>query len=165
MLEKTGIPGELELAQVLPSADRLSSGPVAIFECFQNIPCNPCADACARGAIKPFVDINDRPQVDWELCNGCGICMTRCPGLAIFVMDLSYSDRDALVKIPYEFAPLPAEGEIVSAVDRSGCSVGKAKILRVQKGKNKTHILWLVVDKGIALEVRNVFPRGGGPLE
>ncbi|QJW44353.1 hypothetical protein HA075_22045 [bacterium BFN5] len=49
------------------------SGPTAIFECLQPIPCNPCADACPRGAIT-VKEINDCPTLDKERCNGCGIC-------------------------------------------------------------------------------------------
>jgi Fe-S-cluster-containing hydrogenase component 2 len=127
----------------------------------QKIPCNPCADACARGAIQPFVDINERPIVEWSLCNGCGLCLTRCPGLAIFVVDYTYSEKQALVKIPFEFSPLPEEGEWVTALNRSGHKVGEAQVIRAQNGQNKTVILWLAVPKDLMMEVRNIRRKGG----
>jgi len=67
MLEKTGLPTPKDLAKVSPSKERLSRGPVAIIECFQRIPCDPCYAACKRGAIKEFKDINDLPEIDFEL--------------------------------------------------------------------------------------------------
>ena len=33
---------ELESIQTLPSDERYAEGPVAIIECVQEIPCNPC---------------------------------------------------------------------------------------------------------------------------
>ena len=37
---------ELESIQTLPSDERYAEGPVAIIECVQEIPCNPCEAAC-----------------------------------------------------------------------------------------------------------------------
>lgn len=130
-------------------------GPKAIFECLQPIPCNPCADACPRGAIT-VKEINDCPVLDEEKCNGCGICMTHCPGLSIFVVDVHYNTAEALVKIPYEFFPLPCQGELVDALNRQGERIGTAKVERVQKSPNKTNIIWLAVARELAMEVRNL---------
>ena len=108
MLSTTGIPDKEQIAAVLPCEARKKEGAVAIIECYQEIPCNPCADACLRGAIT--VDpIHERPKLDAEKCNGCGICLTHCPGLAIVVTDYQYSETEALLKLPYEFSPLPQE--------------------------------------------------------
>jgi Fe-S-cluster-containing hydrogenase component 2 len=134
---------------------KLGAGPTAVFECLQRIPCNPCADACPRGAIT-VKEINDCPTLDVDRCNGCGICMTHCPGLSIFVVDLQYSPEAALVKIPYEFSPLPVQDEQVDALNRQGDYVGDARVIRVQKSSNKTHIIWLAVPKELAMEVRNL---------
>ena len=35
----------------IPSEERMKLGPVACIECLQQIPCNPCEEACPRGAI------------------------------------------------------------------------------------------------------------------
>jgi len=156
MLAVNGIPTTEDLQAVLPAAGRLQQGPVAVIECFQQIPCNPCAEACPRGAITMPGSISERPVFDESKCNGCGLCVTRCPGLAIFVVDYDWSPAAALLKMPYEFAPLPVNGEVVEAIDRAGKAVGVATVQRVQQQANRTTVLWLAVDKTIAMDVRNI---------
>ncbi|MBM7854740.1 Fe-S-cluster-containing hydrogenase component 2 [Desulfohalotomaculum tongense] len=163
MLAQNGVPAPEDLAEVMPSEERLARGPVAMAECFQNIPCDPCYHSCRRQAIKPFSDINDRPQIDHELCNGCGMCLSRCPGLAIFVIDQTYGEKEALVKIPYEYLPLPGEGDVVEAVNRAGETVGEARVAKVQSGAklDGTAIVWLVVPRELSMEVRHFKIKGG----
>lgn len=156
MLERTGIPTDDDLEKVIPDKKRLSQGPVVIIECFQKIPCDPCAISCKLGAIKPFKDINDLPIVDFDKCTGCGICISSCPGLAIFVIDVNYSDEKSLIKLPHEMLPLPEKGEDVYALDRDGSILSKAKVVRVLKDKNKTHIISLEVPKSTAMKVRSI---------
>ncbi|AEG60526.1 4Fe-4S binding protein [Desulforamulus ruminis] len=157
MLAVNGIPTPENLAEVFPSQERLAKGPVAIAECFQNIPCDPCYHSCKQGAIQEFADINERPRIHFDQCNGCGTCMSRCPGLAIFVVDATFSDNEALVKIPYEFLPLPQVDERVIAVNRAGQEVGEVRVIRVQNSKiqDKTAIVWLAVPKEQMMEVRH----------
>ena len=156
MLERTGIPTDDDLEKVIPDKKRLAKGPVVIIECFQKIPCDPCAISCKLGAIKPFKDINDLPQVDFDKCTGCGVCISSCPGLAIFVIDMNYSDKKALIKLPHEMLPLPEKGEDVYALDRAGSMLGKAKVIKVLKIKNKTHIISIEVPKSMAMKVRSI---------
>jgi ferredoxin len=127
-----------------------------MMECFQEIPCDPCALSCPSGAILPFSDINELPKVDYNKCTGCGLCIASCPGLAIFVVDTSYSEREALVKLPYELLPLPKKGELVSGLDRQGRKVAMVKVTRVQSTKNKTYIISILVPKELALQIRNI---------
>ena len=156
MLERTGIPTDDDLEKVIPDKKRLAQGPVVIIECFQKIPCDPCAISCKLGAIKPFKDINDLPQVDFDKCTGCGICISSCPGLAIFVIDMNYSEEKSLIKLPHEMLPLPEKGEEVYALDRAGKVVSKVKVIKVLKIKNKTNIISLEVPKGMAMKVRSI---------
>lgn len=157
MLSKTGVPSVEDLAKVTPSAERLACGPVAVIECFQQIPCNPCSTSCPRGAISSFSDINDLPEIDHDRCNGCAICVANCPGLAIFVVDESYGADTAVVKIPYEFLPVPEVGQSVTAMDREGRAVGQAKVVRVQNSKqqDRTLVVWLEVPRELAMSVRH----------
>jgi Fe-S-cluster-containing hydrogenase component 2 len=158
LLKSTGIPSNEDIYKVIPPKNRLEKGPVAIIECFQEIPCNPCSTHCPKNAICDMSNIIEIPKLDYDKCNGCGICATACPGLAIFVVDVSYSLDKALVKIPYEFLPEPLEGDIVLALNREGNPIGKCEIIKINRFKNneKTPLLTLMVDKEIAMDVRNI---------
>lgn len=160
MLERTGIPTDDDLEKVIPDKKRLAKGPVVIIECFQRIPCDPCAISCKLGAIKPFKDINDLPIVDFDKCTGCGICISSCPGLAIFVIDMNYSDEKSLIKLPHEMLPLPEKGEDVYALDRAGSILGTVKVIKVIKIKDKTNIISLEVPKGMAMKIRSIKVEG-----
>jgi len=154
MLERDGVPTAEDLASIIPSEGRLAQGAVAIIECFQAIPCDPCYDWCKRGAIKKFKSPTDLPQIDYQVCNGCALCVIGCPGLAIFVVDRTYSKERALLKIPYEFLPLPEKGEVVEALNREGEAVGEAEVLKVQPTKQRTTLVSLLVPQKLAMEVR-----------
>jgi len=160
MLEKTGVPTGEHLAKIYPNKERLTKGPVVIIECFQKIPCDPCAISCKFGAIKPFKDINDLPKVDFDECTGCGICISACPGLAIFVLYENYSETESLIKLPYEMLPLPQKGERVYGLDRTGHKLCKVKVIKVQKNKNKTHVVSILVPKNLSQKIRNIKVEG-----
>ena len=163
MLKKTGVPSSEELAPAYPPEERMKQGAVAIIECFQNIPCNPCATSCPRGAIQAFDDINDLPKFDPALCNGCAICVANCPGLAIFVVDEAYSEAESLVKLPHEFVPLPKAGDEVVVYNRAGEEIGQGKVLRVQNPASfdRTAVVHLVVPRAYARDVRFLSVRVG----
>ncbi|MCL2286558.1 MAG: (2Fe-2S)-binding protein [Firmicutes bacterium] len=156
MLTKTGVPAQADIDAIFPCEKRLSLGPVAIIECYQSIPCDPCATACPRGAILPFTDINDRPEIDNDKCTGCILCMTKCPGLAIMTVDAAYSDAKALIRLPYEFVPVPEAGQIVRALDRAGQYVADAEVVQVIRPKNKVTVVAVAVDKHLIKTVRNI---------
>jgi len=156
MLEQTGVPTISQIESAFPPPFRLKSGPVAIIECFQPIPCNPCATSCPRQAIHPLKNINDLPVINYEKCNGCGICLLKCPGLAIMVVDMDWTEHRALFKLPYEFHPLPEKGQRVQALDRSGNPVCEAFVEHVVQTANKTAIVSVSVDKNMIKTVRNI---------
>lgn len=158
MLEKTGIASIEQVESSFPSMERLEKGPVAIIECFQRIPCNPCATSCKRGAIVPFVDINDLPNIQHDTCNGCSLCVFNCPGLAIMVVDYNYSDTKVSFKLPYEFLPLPQKGEIVKGLNRTGEVICEAEVLNVINSKvmDRTPLVTVAVDKEHLKTFRNI---------
>lgn len=136
-----------------PSEERMRKRPVAIAECCQKIPCNPCVDACPAGAISIKDNINNSPVIDFEKCTGCGICLGLCPGLAIFLVDLSRGNF--FVTLPYELFP-PEQGETVELLDRSGKVVGKGKVEKVKKLKqhDRTLMVTLNVKNDLIRKVR-----------
>ncbi len=162
MLRKTGVPTDDLLRQVTPSEERLRRGPVAIFECFERIPCDPCQHACPTGAVQPFEDLNDLPRVDHQLCTGCGRCIQACPGLAVFVVQEDLDECSALVGLPYEYCPLPAPGDVVTLLDRQGRAVGQGRIKKVVRPGNRgeTPVVWVIVPRGLAMTVRHIRPEG-----
>jgi thioredoxin reductase/Pyruvate/2-oxoacid:ferredoxin oxidoreductase delta subunit len=77
-----------------------------VIECTQNIPCNPCQDACARGCIKIGTDIVALPCIDESRqCSGCGMCVASCSGQAIFLIDEDVGGGMSEITMPYEFLP------------------------------------------------------------
>ena len=124
-------PEELEKTPCYPGIKRLRKGPVVVIECIQEIPCNPCEAACTFGAITIGASINNLPVLDEDKCTGCGICISSCPGLAIFVLDLNYDHESALISFPFEYFPLPMVGEEVPASDREGKEICKGKAVKI----------------------------------
>ena len=159
MLFKDGVAEIADLRNIFPDEERLNAGPVAIIECFQKIPCDPCHTACPKGAILPFENINDLPRIDFSLCDGCSLCVAACPGIAIFVVDMTYSEDKALLKLPHEFVPLPQKGEIVPLLDRWGEIVADGKVVRSVKFKDRTSVVWVEAPKDKALDIRAIAPQ------
>lgn len=161
----TGIPSLEQIEAIVPSKVRREKGPFVVIECFQEIPCDPCYHSCRFGVICEFATINDIPKVDWDKCTGCGICVAACPGLAIFVVDETFSDTECLVALPYEFLPLPEKGEKVSLLSRSGAELATGEVHRVVPGRKPagTTVVWVRAPKELSMEVRNIrLTRRGG---
>ncbi len=159
-LRTTGVPSraELEASPGYPSRRDLARGPIAVIECVQDIPCNPCEIACSSGAIFVGDPITNRPVFRAHLCNGCGRCIPVCPGQAIFRVDTTQSETTAAVSFPYEFLPLPEEGDAVEAVDRAGEVVCEARVLRTQASRvfDRTAVITVEVPQQFAMDVRSI---------
>jgi len=147
--EKTGILSITDLK--VPKKKQLEKG-VAILECVQEIPCNPCVESCPVQAIS-MKDINAPPVNDFEKCIGCTKCVGVCPGLAIFVIKIK--DNKAWITLPYEFVTVPKVGDIVEALDRAGSVRGKALVKKVVK-QGKTMVVTIEVNSSLAMDIRNI---------
>jgi len=146
-----------QIAPLAPTGDRLRGGPFAIIECVENIPCDPCVGACPKGAIGIEGDMNGTPSVDFGICDGCGLCISACPGLAIFVVDVGSDGDSARVSLPYEYLPLPAVGDAVVTLSREGEVLGSGTVERVLSAKalDRTPIVTLSVPPKDAMNVRH----------
>lgn len=153
---------ELKKFNRIPSDERFAKGPVAVIECIQDIPCNPCEGACKFDAICVGEPITNLPQLQEEKCIGCGICVAQCPGLAIFVVDKTYSETKATVSFPHEFLPLPEKGQKVIAVDRAGKPVCEAVVVRVVNPESNDHtpVVTVAIPKEYADVVRGMVRLG-----
>ena len=149
---------ELKSIQKLPTEDRFSQGPVAVIECVQEIPCNPCEAACHFGAIHVGDPITNLPTLEGSKCTGCTMCVSKCPGLAIFVLNKVYSETTATVAFPYEYFPTPTEGQQVVAVNRKGEEVCAATVVKVMNPKNFDHtpVVTVEIPKEYADDVRSM---------
>ncbi|HEC63126.1 MAG TPA: 4Fe-4S dicluster domain-containing protein [Candidatus Acetothermia bacterium] len=135
---RTGALSLAELGGQLPPLDRLREGPCAVIECVEEIPCNPCEQACPVGAISVGPDITSTPRLDFQRCTGCGACLGVCPGLAIFLLDLA--GDTAKITVPHELLPVPQPGDEVELLSRKGECLGTGKTLRTRK----TGTTWIV---------------------
>jgi len=130
---------------------------LVIVECPQRIPCNPCNTSCPTGSILPFKDINDVPEIDYHKCTGCAICVAACPGLACFVIDMTFGPEEALYKLPYEMLPVPQKGDKILCLDRVGKVVAEGTVQNVTEPlKDSTHVVHVSASKKLFNEIRAV---------
>lgn len=128
-----------------------------VIECSQNIPCNPCQDACPKHCIKIGEKITSLPAVDENIpCIGCGMCVASCSGQAIFLINESYDDQYASITLPYEFLPLPKSGDIGMALGRDGKPCCQAEVVSVKSSQafDHTHLLTIIVPKEFSMKAR-----------
>lgn len=163
---------------------RSRPGPMAKFEpqdlarpvyplirCIQEIPCDPCREACPEHLISLQGDsIMSLPRFEGA-CLGCGRCVSVCPGLAISLVlnDYDPTGEKALLMLPFEFAldrvPL---GKQVDTVDFDGQLVGQGTVVAVRERpeQNHRHLLLVEVPSQDKLRVAGFRIRGlSAPIE
>jgi Fe-S-cluster-containing hydrogenase component 2 len=156
-LSKTGVASKTNIEEKLPKVERRNK-PYVVIECFQEIPCNPCVGSCPFDAILPFEDINQTPVVDFEKCTGCGSCISRCPGLAIFIENMNSSEGKGSVTMPYEQLPRPVKGQTVSLLSREGEIIGTGTVIRIMDGvrQDKTAVVTIEMEQALVSQTRNI---------
>lgn len=138
-----------------PPQARRKEKPYVVIECPEKIPCDPCVDACAQDAISIPGSMIELPQVDYEKCTGCLLCIPECPGLAIFVIDETPEDH-SIIYIPYELLPRPKKGDIAIGLDHEGkkrCEVKITKVLDSRKF-DRCAVIGFSVPKDLVNDVR-----------
>lgn len=124
----------LRVAQepAMPAAERTSK-PFVRIDCLYGFACNPCAFACPHGAITKSAT-NAVPQIDYDKCIGCMLCISQCPGLAIFGYDLL--KKRLFLPVEYEVK----EGSEVYLVNDAGEKMGEGILEKLLKKENKTNV-------------------------
>lgn len=128
-----------------------------VIECSQNIPCNPCQDACSKNCIKIGANITSLPVVDEEsTCIGCGMCVASCSGQSIFLVNEDFEEGYTAITIPYEFSPLPEKGTKGIGLDRSGKKACEVEVVDVKSVKafDHTNLLTIKVPSDMGMKVR-----------
>lgn len=130
---------------------------LVIVECPQRIPCNPCNTSCPTGAIVPFEDINDTPRIDYAKCTGCALCVAVCPGLACFVVDMTFGPDKALYKLPYEMLPVPKKGDEIECLGRAGEILARGTVEAVtEPKKDRTMVIHVSAPKDLVGKIRAI---------
>ena len=140
-----------------------------VIRCEQEIPCNPCTDACIKDSIViPEGNILGRPRLVGD-CVGCLKCLAVCPGLAITLVDRRYdaTGNRAKVTVPWEMPDeLAAVGQRMTTTGTEGEVVGTGTVIRILTGKalNRRKLMVLDVPADEADRVAGVRIRTPEPL-
>jgi thioredoxin reductase/Fe-S-cluster-containing hydrogenase component 2/bacterioferritin-associated ferredoxin len=124
----------------VPFTPRDLDAPVyPLIRCVQEIPCNPCIEACPHGLITMPGSILALPEFAGA-CEGCARCVVACPGLAINLVlnDYDPSGEKALLMLPFEFEDevIPFGREVVTT-DLEGNAVGRGRVIAVRKREDQ----------------------------
>ncbi|MBN1335904.1 MAG: FAD-dependent oxidoreductase [Deltaproteobacteria bacterium] len=130
-----------------------------VIRCSQEIPCNPCATVCPKGAITMRGDpILGMPRFSGT-CSGCSLCVAICPGLAITLVDARKDPEFPLVTIPFEQRPdhVPV-GALVPCTDSSGQDLGVFPVVDVRNKpfQNRTLLVRVQVPRALAHRVAGI---------
>jgi Fe-S-cluster-containing hydrogenase component 2 len=128
-----------------------------IIECPEEIPCNPCEEACPRGAISIGLPITNLPVLDSTKCSGCGLCIPACPGQAIFILEERLGG-ETIIGLPYEMLPSLEKGNQVTLLDRNGVDVGTGEVVKVVSppAYSRTAVVQVRCSPTVARNVRAV---------
>jgi ferredoxin len=131
------------------ATDSRGSEVYPVIRCYQEIPCNPCVEACPKESILiPGEDIRGLPEWTGE-CTACGRCVAVCPGLAITLVDerKGGEGETARVTVPFELLPhAVAEGTRVTTVGMDGERVGEGTVAKVKKKKFQDRCLLVTLE-------------------
>ena len=109
-----------------------------VIRCVQEIPCNPCTEACVLQSIKiKESSMMGRPQFEGD-CLGCCRCVSICPGLAITLVDKGYdkAKKTARVIVPWELPDGAIKlGQKVTTTGMEGEVIGKGNVIAIKESE------------------------------
>ena len=142
-----------------------------VIRCVQEIPCNPCVEACPKGWVTlEGESIMSLPRWDKE-CVGCLKCAVVCPGLAIAVVDRRFDSTGKKVQVwlPWELDENTVRiGKEVALTGFEGEDVGAGTVLHIRslKWMDKRKMVQVEVDSKLATKVAGIrvqTPEQGSP--
>ncbi len=144
-----------------------AGGATPVLRCVQEIPCDPCVDACQWEMINlRGGSIVGLPGFEGD-CLACGRCVAICPGLAITVVDDRKGDEvNTKVVVPWEMPDgLLDVGSVVTTTDFDGNVLGRGKVLTIKKSpyRNMRKLVHLEVPRDQALDVAGIRIREPAP--
>jgi ferredoxin len=167
-----GKPGPVGQRQPRPIPGRV----YPVIRCIQQIPCDPCLQACPKAAIA-MEGLSEPPSFASEACLGCAECVLACPGLAIVLVDEGFDPehRLALLTLPLELEEGRFRiGEEVETVGTEGERIGAGRLIafRNSESQDRRRLLLLEVPfedrlqvAGIRLQQAEQGGRGAAPSE
>ncbi len=151
-LSKSDIPGEwavkMKILKSKPGDDvpvnreGRNQGVYPVFNCGQEIPCNPCTSVCPKNAI--YIDPDNMMDVpvfkEENGCIGCMQCVAICPGLAVTLVDFRKDNDMPTITLPYEFGGKALEaGDKAMITDKEGAHLGEYEVISVKKAGKVTN--------------------------
>ena len=139
-----------------------SGGAGPVIHCTQEIPCNPCAAVCPQKLIQ--IDLEDIRKVPVYLgssqsCKICMLCVAKCPGLAITLVDDRSPDQLPIVSIPYEYTDDALQDrDLITVLNAVGQPLGQLPILQVTtlpKG-DRTRLVKVRAPREIASQIAGI---------
>ncbi len=128
-----------------------------VIRCTQEIPCDPCVEACPKEAIRlTGASVMDLPEYLGG-CSGCLSCIASCPGLAITLVDKrKLPEGLARVVVPFELPhDVVRAGQDVICVGAEGGELGHSTVESVRRAPawDRTALVTLRVAVGVAHKV------------
>ncbi|HNA62912.1 MAG TPA: 4Fe-4S dicluster domain-containing protein, partial [Rhabdochlamydiaceae bacterium] len=107
---------------------------VASLECFDDIPCNLCEQACPDSAIKIQREVSsDQVKtisfLNESKCTACGLCLVACPSRSALMIQETEDAGTAKLTFPKTSEQEWNKGDPVTLLNRRGESLGMGRVI------------------------------------